>query len=333
LDAIDDGAAPLDFAAIRPGPMATPPAEGEPAAFVYDARPILTLAVGEHAGDGGATGLDAVDVGLEVDGWTVLQGVPLAPGGAVVLQRDEPLGDTVGVSALSLSLRFTVDGAPLGVQTLPLRIYRLLGPSAFGSARPAYRPWAPVVEQGLVAIDGAPADDEAVVDALVAFVFDDLGLVYDTVSGASAYTEYGPGFRDPHFLLSDFLVRRFGSTINCSDAGNILGAYANMLGAPLHHVILEPGFDLNFVRAIGTPEHTRCPFGPFGCSFSYHAVTSLPGSAAVWDATLALDGDSNPRALPATDLLVQDIDDDEYLDRLVRAGAPSYEDQGQETLQ
>jgi hypothetical protein len=210
----------------------------------------------------------------------------------------------------------------------------MLDASQFTREDDKYRAWAPVLEQSLTAIDGTPAETYAVVDALVDFVFSDLGLVYDTNSGASAYSDYnGWSLSEPHFLLSDFLQRRFGSTINCSDAGNILGAYANMVGAPLDHVILSPGFDLNYIRAIGTAEHTRCPFGSGGCSFSYHAVNTIPGSDAIWDATLALDGDADPRSSPSTDLMVETIDEGEYLDRLVRDGNPSYDNEGQETLE
>lgn len=333
LDRIDDGRVPFDFDAVPASPMAARPATAEPAAFVYDSRPILTLSVAEHGGTGGPTGLDLAEVTLSVDGWTVLSGEGLAPGATVVLQRDAPLGDTVGVTAESLTLRFEVDGATIGRQALPLRVYRLLDRSQFTGDDPKYRPWSPVVEQALVAIDGTAPEPGAVVDALVDFVYFDLGLSYDTRSGASAYSEYGFGFTNPHFLLSDFLTRRFGAVINCSDAGNILGAYANMVGARLDHLILSPGFDLNYIQAIGYTEHTTCPFGPGGCGFSYHAVTTLPGSNAVWDATLALDGDADPGRTPNVDLMVQTIPGDEYLDRLVRAGNPQYQNETQETLQ
>ena len=165
-------------------------------------------------------------------------------------------------------------------------------------------------------------------------MFTDLGLTYDTNTGASAYSEYDNwSLSNPHFLLSDFLVRRFGSTINCSDAGNILSAYANMAGAPLDHLILLPGFDLNYIRAIGTADHTSCPFGPSSCGFSYHAVTTTPGSDAIWDATLVLDADADPGALPASDLPVQALSTDEYLDRLVRSGNPAYVNQARGTLE
>lgn len=334
LAAIDDGITPLDFPPVPDGPMALRPAGNEPAAFVFDSRPILALDVATSSALG-KTGLDAVDVTVAADGWTVLSGVPLRPGEEVLLQRDEPLGDTVGVSVVDVDLRFSaVDGTPLGHQTVPLTLYRLLAASQFEDPADRYRSWAPVVAQALAAIDGTPADTNSVLDALVDFVYFDLGLSYDTQSGAAVYSDYrGFDFSGPHFFLGDFLTRRNGSVINCSDAGNILGAYANMVGARLDHLILDPGFQLNFIQAIGATEHTSCPFGPGGCGFNYHAVTTTPDSGLIWDATLALDGDADPGNAPNVDLMVQQIPAAEYFDRLVRSGNPSYNNQTQETLE
>lgn len=333
LAGIDDGRAPLDFPAVAEGPMAVRPDGNEPAAFVYDSRPLLSLDVATVSALGG-TGLDTVDVAVSAEGWTVLSGVPLRPGTPVLLQRDAPLGDTIGISELDLALVFSAGDARLGSQRLPLRLYRVLGRSQFASAADKYRPWAPMVEASLAALEGTTAEVYPVLDALVDFVYFDLDLSYDTQSGAAAYSVYtGDGLSGPHLFLTDFLTRRNGSVINCSDAGNILGAYANMIGAPLDHLILDPGFQLNFIQAIGATEHTSCPFGPGGCSFNYHAVTTTPGSELIWDATLALDGDGDPGETPNTDLLVQEIPADEYLDRLVRSGFPQYNSQIRGTLE
>lgn len=334
LAAIDDGAVPIDFAPLPDATFAVRPAGNEPVAFVYDSRPILTLQVAEVTGERLPTGLDQARIRAVIDGWTALGGDILAPGASLVFQRDAALGDTVGVTTEDLALGFESDGVVFGTQVLPVRIYRLLDRSQFVGPEPKYRPWAPVVEQALPALEGTAPVVEDVVDALVVFVYRDLGLVYDTNAGASAYSEYGGwNFTDPHFLLTDFLTRRYGDVINCSDAGNILGAYANMVGARLDHLILSPSFDLNEIKAIGIDDYTSCPFGPFGCGFNYHAVTTVPASGAIWDATLALDGDADPGSSPSVELLVQTIDDAEYLDRLVRSGRPRYQNQAQETLQ
>jgi hypothetical protein len=328
LTALDDGAFALDFAAVPEGILPVRPLGAEPAAFRFDSRPILTL--DPPLG----TGLDGVDTAVSVEGWAVLSGVPVRPGTPVVLQRDEPLSDTVGVSQLDLALTFSAGDQVLGEQHLPLKIYRMLAASQFDPVADRYFAWAPVLEEALTDIEGTVADDGLVTDALVSFVYFDLGLTYDTVSGASVYSTYeGFDFQEPHFLLSDFLVRRFGNVINCSDAATILGAYANMVGVPLDHLILDPSFDLNYILAIGQVDFTSCPFGPGGCGFSYHAVTTLGTERQIWDATLALDGDKDAGSLPSTELLVQQIDGEEYYDRLVRSGSPSYNNQARETLQ
>jgi hypothetical protein len=81
---------------------------------------------------------------------------------------------------------------------------------------------------------------------------------------------------------------------------------------------------LNFIKSIGATDYTHCPFGSQGCGFSYHAVTTPDDAETIYDATLALDGDDDPGAAPFTELLVQTIDGQEYLDRLVMSGNASY---------
>lgn len=334
IETIDDGAAPLELPAVGEDTLAVRPEGAEPAAFVFDARPILVLAQGPSVAMEEA-GLDLVAVDVSAAGWTVLSGSPLEDGAPVVLQRDAPLGDTVGVTDEEVAVTFSSGGVAFGEQQVPLRIYRLLDVSQFEDPAAGYRPWAPVVAEALPALEGVEAAHDAVADALVEWIYRDLGLTYDTQYGMSAYSEYLSFDWDrPHFRLSDFLVRRFGSVVNCSDAANILGAYANMVGARIDHLVIDPDFDLNNILAIGGTDFTSCPFGPWsGCGFSYHAVTTEPDSLEIWDATLALDGDADPGALPSVELLVQTIPAAEYLDRLVRAGRPTYHDQSQETLE
>jgi hypothetical protein len=110
-------------------------------------------------------------------------------------------------------------------------------------------------------------------------------------------------------------------------------AYANMIGIPLNYRIVGWNFNLNQILAIGGDDFTNCPFGRGGCGFSYHAVTGGLGYGQIWDATLALDGDSNPTELPAETLLVQGVDEDEYLDRLVKSGQAEYVYESQGTMQ
>ena len=249
-----------------------------------------------------------------------------------MLQKDEALADTVGITEQDLSLSFVAvdaDGAewPLGEQLLPLRVYRVLGPQGFARTSEHYSPWPAVIDPGRGAIEGTPAHHDPVVDALVEWIYTDLGLVYDTASGSSFYSEYfGWTWDEPHFYLTEFLSRQNGDIVNCSDSGNILASYSNMLGAHLKHIVILDDFNLNFIKAIGHAEHTSCPFGaPWGCGFSYHAVTTDDDGLTVWDTTLALDGDADPGSAPSTEWLVQTIPGQDYLDALVRSGSASYQ--------
>lgn len=338
LETLDDADGPHDFPPVAADLLRPPDVESEPLAFTWDSRPMLTLDPGSSSVLGDPA-LHLVDLQLEVDGWTVLSGLPLAVGVPVVLQADAALRDGVGVVEEDLALRFVASDSAgdvwtVGEQLLPVRFYALLGPSGFSNPSPMYRPWVAVVDPALRGIDGTPADANAAVDALVEWVYSDLGLVYDTDSGASAYSLYvGSDWQQPHFYLSDFLKRKYGGVINCSDAGNILGAYANMIGAPLDHIVILDDFDLNEIKAIGQADFTSCPFGPNSCGFSYHAVTTVDGGATIWDATLALDGDLDPGATPSSELLVQSLSGEEYLDRLVRRGPAVYAYQAEETIE
>jgi len=336
---VDDGVLPLDFPAVDLASLVLRPDAAEPAAYRSGDQPILELVPAEVSPALGPTAIGEVEVYVEASGWINLSGGGLSADEPVVFMREEGLPSTLGVTAEDVVLTFWVPAPDVGEvviaeQRLPLRFYRLLDESQFEAPAERYEPWVAVVDPALTAIEGTTADADAALDALVDFVYLDLGLEYDTVAGASVYSTYQTGFFDgPHFYLSDFLARKDGDVINCSDAANILGAYANMVGVRLDHLIIEPGFDLNYIQAIGYTVFTSCPFGPGGCAFSYHAVTTYTSAFQIWDATLALDGDADPGALPNVELLVQSIDSSEYLDRLVRDGNTGYGHQAQETLE
>jgi hypothetical protein len=312
-------------------------AEAEPLAFAYDSRPIVTLVPGESTLLGG-NGLENADVNLELDGWTVLSGNPLRVGTPVVLMKDEALSDHVGLieETWALELHATdVDGGDwlLGAQQLPVRIYSLLDASGFEDGGAKYHSWPAVIDPALRAIDGTEPDHDVVINALVEWIYWENGLRYDTTYGASAYVEYiGDDWTRANFYLADFLTRRFGVVVNCTDCAAILGAFANMVGARLNYTIIGWNFDLNYIQAIGGAEFDRCPFGDWGCAFRYHAVTTDDGGGTIWDATLALDGDANPAALPSTFLPVEAISGEEYLDRLTPE-SPRYMYESQGTIQ
>jgi hypothetical protein len=334
LAAVDDGTVPLDFAPIDLTSLVQLPESAEPAAYRAGDVPILELLPATESTAIGPTGIDIVDVTVTADGWTAASTDPLTADQPIVLVRDTALDSTLGITEEEVVFTFSFEDIVLGVQRLPLRMYRVLDESQFDAPAERYEPWVAIVDPALTAIEGTPAETDVVLDALVDFVYFDLGLEYDTVAGASFYSTYQAGFFDgPHFYLSDFLARKDGNVVNCSDSANILGAYANMVGVRLDHLIIEPGFDLNYIQAIGYTTFTSCPFGPGGCGFSYHAVTTYPAAYQIWDATLALDGDDDSGSPPHVELLVQSIDGAEYLERLVRSGNTEYGHQAQETLE
>lgn len=307
-----------------------PEGENLPLATTTGSRPLLTLNLGTETllGD---VGLAGANVLLSVPGWTVLSGLPLTPGVPVVLQADTSISDLLSVVEEDLQLTFFVEsskgrgGEPwtLGVQTLPIRWEVLLGEPTFDRTDLQYTAWAAGVEPALRAIDGTKPEHDLVVDALVEWIFFDLGLAYDTRSGASFYTR--GGWDNSTFYAGPFLERAWGSIVNCSDCAGILTYYANQLGADLNYIIILQNYSLNQILAIGGSEFSNCPFGPYSCGFSYHAVTTDDGGGTIWDATLALDGDEDPSSLPSEQLMVQTIDGEEYLDRLVMSGSAWYQ--------
>ena len=309
-----------------------------PVAFTWDSRPILTLALGDTSLLG-SSGLLGAGVRVELDGWTAISGADeLDPTVPVVLQSDQALGAGPGTLDEELVLRFVVDDVDggaweIGQQTVPVRWYLLLDAPTFDRPEDPYNAWVAAIDPALRAIDGVEPTDGAVLDALVEWIYNDLGLSYDTRYGASYFTNYPSGWTSAVFQLSAFLRPDAGRTVNCSDCASILSAWANMLGAELVYSIVLQNFDLNYIKAIGVDEFTHCPFGGWGCSFSYHAVTTNDGGTTIWDATLALDGDADPSAPPSELLMVEHIDAVEYLDRLVMAGRASINYQGETLLQ
>ena len=340
VEAIDDASGVVVLPAVGEGLNVPATDAAEPVAYPFDSRPIVSLTLGATS-TLGAAHLGDVPLHLSIPGWTVLGDTPLADGAVVTLQKDEPLGTTLGVSEepLVATVSATDDAVtawPVATIEVPWRAYRLLGPPTFEQTDDErYNPWVAAVDPALRALEGTTPTHDATLDALVRWVFEDGGLSYDTVSGASAYTVYVQGdWARANFQMTSFLSRKFGLTVNCTDCAGIMVSYGNMLGAEVDYAIIGWNFNLDYILAIGGTEFDHCPFGDYGCGFSYHAVTTDIDNALIWDATLALDGDEDPTSLPSTERLVQSVPSDEYLERLVLPPTTaSYVYQAQGTLQ
>lgn len=182
--------------------------------------------------------------------------------------------------------------------------------------------WVEVVDAVTQWVDKTAnaGEDTVVASKIVEGTYYSLGLVYDRNSGASAYTDYAgrEAFDGATFDLVRFLRRSRGNVINCSDAASIVGTFANMIGVDLRYHILrndDRGFDLNFIRAIGTADFSETPFTSGRGGFSYHAVVG-PEDGTIYDGTLALDGDGTPTAMPARELLPRAMPPEQYYEAL-----------------
>lgn len=221
---------------------------------------------------------------------------------------------------------------PGGDQTATLRFYGVLGNDQ-GTVAPNL-PWVAVVDEATKSIAGKATDAKGAQAILVQHIYEEMGLKYDRAGGASAYSFYaGDGWSSGVFSLSDFLKRSRGSIVNCTDCASILSTYANMIGAKSHYAIIGWNFSLNPILGIGSTVFGS-PFTSGYMGFSYHAVTTPDATATINDATLAVDGDSDPKHAPYTKLLVQNLTGADYLTRLsptFGSGTPDYKYNDQST--
>jgi hypothetical protein len=305
-----------------------------PVALTVGSKPQLTFTLGKTAWVGSKVVPGGVDTTGLPDIRLVLDGAPksetkITDGGTVTFTLDTAPAANVGQYDLALSWHFEVrDGGswkeiPGASQSTKIKVYGVLG-NELGTAVPNL-PWVTIVDAVTKEIGGKTKDPVEIRKMLVRFVYEDFGLSYDRKSGASAYTNYvgtgGSSWTKASFDLSSFVkfkspgVRAKGNIVNCTDCASILSTYANMVGVKLHYAIIGWNFGLNPILGIGatTP---GSPFDSGRMGFSYHAVTTPNSTTTIDDATLALDGDSDPTTAPFSKLLVQDVSGSEYLTRL-----------------
>jgi hypothetical protein len=299
-----------------------------PVSLKVGTKPDVTFTIGKTAKGGPAIPAGAPPIRLVLEGATPGD-EPMSD--KVVTRFDKSPVEKVGKYDLTLKWHFEAKDTtgwkaiPGATQEAPVRIYGVLG-NDIGTAAPNL-PWVAVVEAATKKINGATNDPAEIRKILVELIYAELALKYDRRNGASFYTSYTSGFTGARFSLNSFLKRSAGSTVNCTDCASILSTYSNMVGAPLKYAIIQgapgtTGFSLNPIMGIGSTTFGS-PFDSGRMGFSYHAVTSNDAAKTINDATLALDGDSDPKVAPQTKLLVQNIPGTEYLTRL-SPGAPEY---------
>ena len=318
-----------------------------PVSLTVGTRPDLTFTMGKTArGPGGsvvsagldAQGVPAIRLVLDAGSTAPTTDVDLVTdGGAVTVRPSLPALTTIGRIDVKIAWHFEVKTAagefkPIAgaTQEALLRFYGVLGNDQ-GTAAPNL-PWVAVVDEAIKKIAGKTIDPAEARAILVQHIYEEMDLTYDRASGAAAYTNNfgGPdGFATGVFDLTDFLKRGSGNIVNCSDCASILSTYANMIGAKLHYAIIGWNFALNPIIGIGGTK-PGAPFDSGRAEFSYHAVTSPDATVTIDDATLALNGATDPAKGTFVRLLVQNVAGADYLKRLSPA-TPEYVHADQKT--
>lgn len=336
--------------------LVTPPVDGSgavretgetlPVSLKIGTKPDLVFTIGKTAqalagsqpSGLSATGLPAIR--LVVDGVPGSDAARVKEGGQVTVRlTTSPVPSIQRVdSAVKWHFEWQrPDGSYAAIadseQSVTLRFYGVLG-NTQGMTTPNL-PWVAVVDEATQAIAGSASDAEGARAALVKHVYEKMGLTYDRRSGASAYTRYSGtgGWGTATFSLAEFLKRSRGRVVNCSDCGSILSTYANMIGAKSRYAIIGWNFKLNPILGIGATMFGS-PFDSGRLGFSYHAVTTPDATLHIDDATLAVDGDMDPKTAPHTKQLVQSLTGDDYLTRLsptFGSGTPAYQYKDQST--
>lgn len=299
-----------------------------PVSLAVGTKPDLTFTLGKTTKGGAALPDGAPPIRLVLEGAAAVD-APMAD--TVKLRLDASPVANVGRYDVTLKWKFEAKGddgwkaIPGATQEAKVRLYGVLG-NALGTTAPNL-PWVAIVDAATAKINGATKDPVEVRKLLVQMVYEELTLKYDRRNGASYYTSYTSGYTGARFDLTSFLKRSRGNTVNCTDCASILSTYTNMVGAPLKYAIItgppgSTGFSLNPIMGIGSTTFGS-PFDSGRMGFSYHAVTSHDAAKTINDATLALDGDTDPKIAPQTKLLVQNVVGTEYLTRL-SPGTPEY---------
>lgn len=309
-----------------------------PVSLLIGTKPALTFTLGKSAARAGgsqSTGLSAnglPPIRLVVDGTPGSDSALASEGGDVTVQLATSPVPAIDRVEQVVSWHFeyaptegTYAKIPGSEQSVLLRFYGVLG-NEQGTASPDL-PWVAVVDDATAKLAGGATDAAKARELLVQHIYEDLGLSYDRRAGASHYTDYQSEWVTGIFSLSDFLKRSRGSIVNCSDCASILTTYSNMIGAKLHYAIIGWNFKLNPILGIGATMFGS-PFTSGRLQFSYHAVTTHDATLTINDATLAVDGDSDPTTSPYTKQLVQNLTGDDYLTRLsptFGTGTPVYQ--------
>lgn len=259
------------------------------------------------------SGLPALQ--LVADGWTPA-GSAAWVGGAEILLDSAALEDSLGREDLSIRWRWQVqvDGVWLDVPgsfESQHRVYRTAGPprlrdgTELGFEGPI--PWIGTLEDLNEALDGVPADDAAILDAIRDWLHHNDWIYYDPSD--SSYSSYQGSYIYWDYTwseLGEWLDRSDGIHLYCHSVSCLLSVLSGSVGVYAPQQVLGVGFTTNLVRAAGTEAWVSW-------AFNSHSVVSPDDGLSIWDASIAMDGDEDPMHEPVTEVQPMGLSLEDYL--------------------
>jgi len=298
-----------------------------PLAYALGARPRLELTFGQ--GSTSAAG-QARDAGFPFAGHELRvrcdEGT-LDPAQEIVLPGGQarvdflPLPREVGRHERVLTFRYECRRSGgawepiLGTESIPLRLYTLLGAPRFAAGANGTQyvgPWVEVVEHFATWKDtlGLPSGDAGqVTEVFVKGFFGQNGgltraiegVVYDAYplggdGGATHYHNFTSGNMRLSRLLNGHALGKF---VNCSDNMSATTTMLSMLGVPNMRPVRLGSMTLRAIWGIGSPGYTLDLWGG-SHAFSYHHIVTDDDAATVSDTCMQLDEDGDSLSLPGT---------------------------------
>ncbi len=299
-----------------------------PLAYVMGSRPRVELTFGASATAANGAPMSpgypvpGYEIRVQTDAGAAVGSASRALPGATALVDLPALPLEVGRTSVELVLRWEARAAgsdvwqPIpGTQSIPLRIYTLLGPPQFkaGASGTQYSgPWVEVAEyisSWKDTLNLPTADQLGLTEVHIKGFFGQNGGIPTAIEGVvyDAYPLGGDGGATHYLSFSTWnmgLARLLnahasGKYVNCSDNMGATTTMLSMMGATGVRPVRLGYMSLRAIWGIGAPDYTLNLWGG-SHSFSYHHIVTDDDAVTVSDSCMQLDEDGNASALPGT---------------------------------